>query len=499
VIVFSTTVVTALFGAYDYHAIKTTSLNLLEQSSTVITEGVGKNIAIPLYNLDKPVSRDIIDNAMANQSVYAIVLMDETGKNLVYGLVRDPAWQPIELNDVEQLTVSDELQKAVEVKHDSDLVGHLSVYFTKKFLNKELRQYLYKIGIEIFLLIAILTFINIALLQKVLIRPIKTLQVFAENIKGGNLDSQIGHATFIGELVSLRTSLKEMAAELLYSLVKQIHTAGIQVKSSATEIFASARELEGTISKQLTSTKEVDGTSSEIAFRARQLAKTMNEVRKVSQQTADLAGEGQESLQVMETMMHNLLDASGAISAKLSIIDKKAENISTIVITINKIADQTNLLSLNAAVEAEKAGEYGRGFSVVAREIRRLSDQTEVAIFRIEKMVGEMQSAVSSGVMEMDKFVMRVNHSAAEMKEVSKRLVKIIDQVRELLPRYEEVNQSMQAQSTGAEQISYAMGQLSEVAEQTKESLHEFNRAASHLTDAVEALQAEVSRFNVPS
>ena len=72
--------------------------------------------------------------------------------------------------------------------------------------------------------------------------------------------------------------------------------------------------------------------------------------------------------------------------------------------TITKVADQTNLLSLNAAIEAEKAGEHGRGFAVVATEIRRLADQTAIASYDIEQLVKEMQSAVSAGVMGMDKF-----------------------------------------------------------------------------------------------
>ena len=112
----------------------------------------------------------------------------ETGKNLVYGLTRDASWRPIQLSDLENLTVSDELLKKVEIKHDSDLLGYLNVYFTKKFVKEKLTQYLVKIFIEILLLIAILTLINIVLLQKLLIRPIKTLQLFAEKIKGGNLE-----------------------------------------------------------------------------------------------------------------------------------------------------------------------------------------------------------------------------------------------------------------------------------------------------------------------
>lgn len=97
----------------------------------------------------------------------------------------------------------------------------------------------------------------------------------------------------------------------------------------------------------------------------------------------------------METTMRQLADSTGSISARLGLISEKANNINGTITTITKVADQTNLLSLNAAIEAEKAGEYGLGFAVVAREIRRLADQTAVATLDIESMVRDMQSSVS--------------------------------------------------------------------------------------------------------
>ena len=106
----------------------------------------------------------------------------------------------------------------------------------------------------------------------------------------------------------------------------------------------------------------------------------------------------------MATEMKQLVESTASVSAKLGMIREKADSINAVVTTITKVADQTNLLSINAAIEAEKAGEYGRGFLVVAREIRRLADQTAVATLDIETMVRQMQDAVSAGVMQMDKF-----------------------------------------------------------------------------------------------
>src|ERR1700681_3630636 len=112
------------------------------------------------------------------------------------------------------------------------------------------------------------------------------------------------------------------------------------------------------------------------------------------------------------------VEASASINERLAVLSDKAGNIGTVVTTITRVADQTNLLSLNAAIEAEKAGEYGRGFAVVATEIRRLADQTAVATYDIEQMVKEMQQAVSAGVMGMDKFSEEVRRGVADVRSV---------------------------------------------------------------------------------
>jgi methyl-accepting chemotaxis protein WspA len=199
----------------------------------------------------------------------------------------------------------------------------------------------------------------------------------------------------------------------------------------------------------------------------------------------------------MDRTMRQLAESTGSISAKLSVISERAANINLVVTTITKVADQTNLLSINAAIEAEKAGEYGLGFLVVAREIRRLADQTAVATLDIERMVKEMQYSVSAGVMEMDKFSEQVRQVVSEVQHIGGQLGQIISGVQGLDQRFDQVTEGMRVQSQGAEQIREAMLRLSEGANQTSVSLREFNKATDHLREAVGGLKEEVSRFTV--
>jgi methyl-accepting chemotaxis protein WspA len=223
----------------------------------------------------------------------------------------------------------------------------------------------------------------------------------------------------------------------------------------------------------------------------------MDEVTDLSQSTANAASRGQKDLIRMQSTMRKLAEATTSISARLGVISEKANNINSIVSTITKVADQTNLLSLNAAIEAEKAREYGLGFAVVAREIRRLADQTAVATLDIESMVKEMQSAVSTGVMEMDKFTKEVQRGVEDVGNIGSQLGQIIEQVQSLTPRFELVGQGMNTQSQSAQQISEAMIQLREASLQTADALRETNNALEQLDDAAQNLRQETSSFKV--
>jgi methyl-accepting chemotaxis protein WspA len=273
--------------------------------------------------------------------------------------------------------------------------------------------------------------------------------------------------------------------------------SGLQVSASVNEIAATAREQQATASEIAATTMEIGATSKEISATSKELGKTMTEVAGVAEHSATLAGAGQEGLTHMEETMRHVMDAAGSINAKLAVLNEKAGNINQIVTTITKVADQTNLLSLNAAIEAEKAGEHGRGFSVVATEIRRLSDQTAVATYDIEQTVKEIQSAVSASVMGMDKFSEEVRRGMQDVQRVGEQLSQIIHQVQALAPRVEAVNDGMQAQATGAEQITQALGQLSEAAQQTVESLRQSNQAIEGLNQVVTGLSEGVTRLKV--
>ncbi len=333
------------------------------------------------------------------------------------------------------------------------------------------------------------------LLMRAIMQPMQKIVKILETMRNGDLSTRLDLSRR-DEFGMVETGFNDMMTELT-ALVSQAQRSSVQVTTSVTEIAATSKQQQATATETAATTTEIGATSREIAATSRDLVRTMTEVTSAADAASMLAGSGQQGLSRMEDTMHQVMGAADLVNAKLAILNEKASNINQVVVTIVKVADQTNLLSLNAAIEAEKAGEYGRGFAVVATEVRRLADQTAVATYDIEQMVREIQSAVSAGVMGMDKFSEEVRRGMFEVQQVGDQLSQIIQQVQALAPRVLMVNEGMQAQATGAEQINHALSQLGDASSQTVESLRQASFAIDELSQVAAGLRGGVSRFKV--
>lgn len=353
-----------------------------------------------------------------------------------------------------------------------------------------------KISMAVSLLIAILAAgLCGLLLMRAIMAPMQRIVDILETMRDGDLSKRL-NLERKDEFGAVETGFNYMMTELT-ALVSQAQRSSVQVTTSVTEIAATSKQQQATATETAATTTEIGATSREIAATSKDLVRTMTEVSTAADQASVAAGSGQQGLARMEETMHSVMGVADLVNAKLAILNEKAGNINQVVVTIVKVADQTNLLSLNAAIEAEKAGEYGRGFAVVATEVRRLADQTAVATYDIEQMVREIQSAVSAGVMGMDKFSEEVRRGMFEVQQVGEQLSQIIHQVQALAPRVLMVNEGMQAQATGAEQINHALVQLGDASSQTVESLRQASFAIDELSQVAVGLRSGVSRLKV--
>ncbi len=487
----------------------------LEKNVRFNTEILGGTVAIHLYNYDQGELKKSLVPFMNYPEIFAVTVLDEA--NEVYSA----AWKNLDVvvgdSLPEDFKLNDKLFVEVASTRDEERLGTLQVYYTDSILTEKIKGIKEKaliqaenfhdtsrsqlnwaiinqtIGTGLILLALMVCLVSFL---KILVKkPLIILSHSANKLAGLDLTITTYPKTKdeIGRLLAAINTLSQSFRDV----VGQVQQTGIHVTSTATELSATAKEQELIVGQQVESMDDVVKSVQKISDVATHLVHTMRQVASISQETTQFVGSGQDDLTHMQQAMHQMENASKSISGRLEAINEKAENITTVVTTISRVAEQTNLLSLNAAIEAEKAGEYGRGFTIVAREIRRLADQTAFATLDITQMVHEMQSAVSSGVMEMDKFIADVRQSAEDVSNISTHLTRVIEQVQALSPNFDEVNEAMGHQSEHVQKINSAMQNLSEEMQETKSSLKETYSAIGQLNEAAMKLQGEVSRFKV--
>jgi len=345
------------------------------------------------------------------------------------------------------------------------------------------------------LVVLVLSAAIAAWLARDITRPIARVVAALEAMAAGDLLVRL-QLNRRDEFNAIEVGFNKMTDELK-ALVGQAQRSAVQMTTSVTEISATSKQQASTASETASTTIEISAASREITATAKDLVRTMSEISSTAEQTSVLAASGQLGLSRMEESMRQVTGAADVVNSKLAVLNEKAGNITKMITTIVKVSDQTNLLSLNAAIEAEKAGEYGRGFGVVASEVRRLADQTAVASDDIDQMVRDIHSAVSAGVMSMDKFSEEVRRGISEIGQIGGQLSQIIQQVQALAPRIVAVSEGMQTQATGAEQINEALVQIGEASGQTAEAIHQAGLAIDELNQMAGDIRASVTHFKV--
>ena len=325
--------------------------------------------------------------------------------------------------------------------------------------------------------------------------PVGQAAAVAEAIASGDLTSQ-PHESGHNEVGRLLQAFSGMNSSLS-QLIGRIQTAGARLSAVESDTTASLRQQEHVISRFDGSTTEIAAAVSQISATSNELLEATRHVRETAREAQLVADEGQTGVDRMTTSMKQLDESMHAFTRKLSAISQRAAGITTVVTTIAKVAEHTNLLSLNATIEAEKAGEAGRGFRIVAQEIRRLADQTALATKDIERLVNEMQAAVSSGTMEMDRFRNEVSGRVLTVAEIGNSLGRVVEPVAAVSNSLDQVHEGMQAQSQGAGQIRDAMENLRTAAGESSAANALFYASLDELRALITDLNTEAGRFKI--
>lgn len=285
--------------------------------------------------------------------------------------------------------------------------------------------------------------------------------------------------------------------ETLKKFVTEIREAALQLSTSSAEVLAAATQNESSTSQQASAIHETTATMEELKGASHQIAENAQMVAGIAEQTLTATRQGEGSIRAfmdsMEKVKNNAVEVDDAIS-KLS---RRVERIGTVVEVIDEIADRSDLLALNAALEGAKAGEAGRGFSIVAAEMRRLAENVMESTKEIKNLITEIREAT---------------HAAKEAADGNKRMAAeggklggaamssvggILQGTQETSDAARVIHLATQQQRTATEQVVQSMSEIEEVTRQAQAGSRQATGAAAELTKLAERLADLVKRFKV--
>jgi methyl-accepting chemotaxis protein len=317
----------------------------------------------------------------------------------------------------------------------------------------------------------------------------------AGRIADGDLTARV-EVTSHDETGQLMAAMKHMVDNLRDMITKTVDistgiaSASNQLHSTSAQIATGAEEVASQTNTVATASEEMSATSTDIASNCSMAAEA-------SRKTADSATAGAAVVQETITGMGVIADRVRETSKTIEALGSRSDQIGAIVGTIEDIADQTNLLALNAAIEAARAGEQGRGFAVVADEVRALAERTTKATREIGEMIKAIQKETQEAVKAMEVGVHEVEKGAVSSQKSGKALEEILERINEVTMQVNQIATAAEEQTATTGEVTSNIQQITEVVHQTARGADETASAAAQLATQAQELQNLVSRFRL--
>ena len=315
-----------------------------------------------------------------------------------------------------------------------------------------------------------------------------------EELNKGIKTSQKDESSSKDEITKLWFFMRKMIFDLR-GLSIRIKSAGNYLKSSAGTLNDAAAFLENTFAEQDIANKNVRHFGEEIDNITKALADDTVRLTEAVEETGNLIMQGQNNIGNIGDSIVEIVKSTGSIVQKLNNINKRTANISRVITTISNIADRTNLISLNAAIEAEKAGEAGLGFKVIADEIKRLSENTFNSLNEIGEIIEDVKGSVADGVETVSKYHSRSLEGFREIQKMIDDLSIILDKNKELIPQFEMFKKAMTVAQNSVASIGSNLLAVEKLSIDTKQAISNLLDVSETVNDAVHSLENEVNKI----
>jgi methyl-accepting chemotaxis protein len=369
--------------------------------------------------------------------------------------------------------------------------------FMKDMLATQVASMKFRLYVGYFLVFLALITVLVIYFAKVVLQPLKHLSEAANELAIGkvNIRIPITKNDEVGEIAAAFNAL----AAFLENTLREVKGVSNGLLESVQVILDVARKLERNIAIQDAELSVVKGHIKEIAVVVKEFSLLLKNVYKSINATTGFADVGRTSLSEMENVMQQIVDASESIVGTLGKLNRKICSINDVIGTIVKIADQISLLSLNTAIQANKAGPEGKGFTVIAKKIRELSGQTASSTLDIEDTVREIISSVDAATTEVNQFLEQVLLQVKDSTQLSDEFKKLIHFFQHQVEVFSSVNEDMAKQAESATELQEMLKELSDASKRTTLSVGQFYREIESLYQSTTSLVEKIDSFTHPS
>ena len=379
-------------------------------------------------------------------------------------------------------------------------VGDLRGAFTVRASTEQLVQTSSSNSLALFLtsLLSLLTAAGVVfwLMRKLVVKPLSSSVELANKIAANDLavdDLAVAAKDEIGETVTALNQMKNNLREI----VRAIASTAEHVASASEELSSSASQQAHGAETQNSQTTQVATAMQEMSATVLQVSDNSNKAAEASRRAAETAREG--GLIVEETLskMRVIADSVGGTAKKMEELGKSSDQIGRIAGVIDDIADQTNLLALNAAIEAARAGEQGRGFAVVADEVRKLAERTTTATKEIAQMIKNIQDETKTAVTAMEAGTKQVEEGVASTSRAGDSLKQIIHMSEEVGEMITHIATAATAQSSASEEVNSNMEVIAKLVKESADGAQQSAKACQDLSGLALDLQNMVGKFDL--
>lgn len=311
-------------------------------------------------------------------------------------------------------------------------------------------------------------------------------------IKIMNLDQQLIIDTYIGSLLG-----KLSEKNTLETLLNEVRSTALVLGKSGEDILGTATQLAGSAAETAASISQTTATVEEVRQTAQLSSQKAAAVSSSAQQAAEISQSGRQSAADVAAEMDHIREQMEDIAASMVRLSEQCQDIGQIIATVEDMAEQSNLLAVNAAIEAAKAGDQGKGFVVVAQEVRSLADQSKQATHRVRTILNDIQHATATAVMTTEQGGKAVASGVKQTEVASASISSLADRIAEAAQSAMQIAASSQQQLVGMDQLASGMQSIMKAGTQNAASAEQLEEAARKLNELGQRLKQMVEHYGV--